>query len=816
MKLSLAWIFDHIASHKMRDIDVHDFVKSLSGMPAEIDHIQEINVAWDDFSIGKVQGISDTGIRLIELESLEWRKKIVIQEHSLHDTSLASGDKKIGGYFLIKRRNKKAGVEALGLGEYEWAALTDLGSIKYGLVPGLHCTEEDFAGAWKKRMPSKDYILHIDNKSITNRPDLWSHRGMAREICALLGYELVPEEHLLHSLPIQHYATKTDASAAYSIALESDVCDRFAGLEMSCSQKNGQVPPSLVWMTARLACVDTRARNLIVDATNYVMFDIGQPMHAFDAEKIHNKTIRVRPAVAGEKLAMLDDTTVELTPADCVVADDRRALSFAGIIGGVESAIQPTTTKIFLESAHFAGTAIRLSSAHHKKRTESSIRFEKVLDPHNNTTALLRYVKLLDDAGINYSISTPIISVGNLAPERVITVEYKFLVDRLGISLSPARVEELLRRLGFGVTVAEGARGTVYTLIVPTWRAGKDITIKEDIIEEIGRCFGYSDIHPVLPSRVMMPQDYRYVYMRRMIKQHWAFALNMREVCNYPLYDDQFLNRIGLVIPTAFELKNPVSEHVRRMVTSLVPHLLKDIEQNCANEETLRFFEWGRIWLYNKEHAADDEMKGIIERVVTAGIAYSAHGKIDFYEEKVGIQKLFSMLGLLVEWRPIKDLKNYAVWMNPLQTAELVCQDTIIGYAGMVASEFVVAVNPSAGQQGNAFACGLFIDVIRSLKPMEHHFREPSKYQPVNLDISMLVPLSVTVAMLEELLAHVDVRIKDILLLDVFENPAWKDQRSITMRCHIQDDEKTLTKLEIEEIQHALHAAVQKHGVQVR
>ena len=816
MKVLLSWIFDHISSHKMHDFNVHELIKSLKGMPAEIEHVEEVVTNWDDFSIGKVQEIIEKDdISMIVLESAEWRKKITIPARSVDYKTPTEGNERVGCYFLIKRPHKSY---KPSFGDaYIWASLTDVGSTKHGLVPELVCSQADFSGAWKKNMPAQDYILSIDNKSITNRPDLWSHRGIAREMCALLGFDIIPEEHLIHSLPIQHYATKTDASAAYSVSIESPICNRFAGLELALNKTShpDHIPGSLLWMATRLARVDTRARNLMVDLTNYVMFDFGQPMHAFDAEKIHNKTIIVRPAIAGEALSVLDDTKLELTSHDCVVADDRHALSLAGIIGGSKSAVQEHTHKLFLEAAHFDGTAIRLSSAHHKKRTESSVRFEKVLDPYNNTAALMRYVKLLDAADIDYTVTTPIISLGTLAPERVITVEYKFITDRLGIALPPHRVESLLRKLGFGVTIAEGARGSVYTLLVPSWRAGKDITLKEDIIEEVGRCFGYDEIHPILPTRNMVPQDYSAVYLRRVIKQHWAYTLNMREVYNYALYDEQFLHRVGLNIPAPIAIKNPVSENARRLITSLVPHLLKNVEQNCAHEQTLRFFEWGRIWLYDQAQSSD-EMKGVIERTVSAGVAYSAHGQIDFYEEKVGIQKLFSMLGLLVEWRPIKDLKTYALWMNPQQTAELVCQEKVIGYAGMVAPDLVRALNPIAGEHGNAFACGLFIDVITSIQPEEPQFTEPSKYQSVDLDISMLVPLSVTVASLEDILARTDARIKDVFLLDVFENPAWKDKRSITMRCHIQDEEKTMTKHEIEEIQAALHAAIQQQGIQVR
>jgi phenylalanyl-tRNA synthetase beta chain len=789
MKLSLAWIFDHIKTRRAEDYNVYELLKSLRGSPAEIDSVHEIALTWDDFSMVKIIEIS---AHSITAESVEWCKKITLS---------ARADARIGVCFLVKA--EEAGCR--------WATLVDFGGEKEGLAPELWCAQEDIAGGWKKRCEARDYILEVDNKSITNRPDMWGHRGFAREMAALLGLEMVSEELLVASLPIQHYTQKSGDSAVYRIALDSKTCDRFAGIEVTPvahagSEKLAGLHPSLPWMAVRLARVDTRARNLIVDLTNYVMFDVAQPMHAFDAEKISNTALVVRQAHAGEKLALLDDTVIELTPQDCVIADDHEALSLAGIIGGQKSSVHAYTKKIFLEAAHFDGPAIRLTAARFKKRTESSLRFEKVLDPHGNTAAILRYLKLLDDAGVVYTTSGSIISVGPLAPVHTIVVEQRFIMDRLGTTVLSDQAELILKRLGFGVQVGESQRGGgVYTLTVPTWRASKDVTIKEDIVEEVGRCLGYANINPIMPTRSMTPQDHTQVYFRRSVKQQCAYALFCRESFNYALYDEQFLHKMGYEIQGAASVKNPVSEHWRRLVTSLVPHLIKNVSQNCANEDRLRFFEWARAW-----HVAG--VDGVDERISCAGIFYERNASMDFYEGKAAAQSLFDLLDLLVEWRKpdASRLLLLQPWMNPHKTAELVCQNQVIGYAGMLADSF-----ENAGP-GNAFVFEINMSCVMALKPLEHRFEESAKYQPVDLDISMLVPYTTTVADLEEALAHADARIKDIVLLDVFEKDEWKDQRSVTLRCRVQDDEKTMTKEDIDQIQKALTSAVSKRGAQVR
>lgn len=780
MKLSLAWIFDHIVSGKSRTLpDIQQIIRSFSSTPAEIDHFYEFSFNLQDFSLVQVLDITDSDITV---ECFEWRKKIVL-----------SSSKNIakGGLYLIKKENR----------DYRWATMNDFGAHKDGLFPEVYCTEQERAGDWKKNVETHDYILEIDNISITNRPDMWNHRGCARELSVTLGMKMVPEEHLVVALPIHHYVQRSlhDRPNSYTMEIESGApCSRFAGIELS----QVSVFPSSIYHALRLARLEVRSHNLAVDLTNYVMLDIGNPMHVFDANKIHDKTIMVRYAHKGEKLLLLDNTVIELTTQDCIIADNKEVLSLAGISGGKTSGVQEPTT-FFLEAAHFDPIAIRKTAARHKKRTESSIRFEKNLDPHGNTTAIMRYIKLLDDMGITYTTPGFIISLGSFPAERTISVEHRFIVDRLGINVLPGRVEEILRALGFGIIVTDGMRGGIYQVMVPTWRA-KDIIIKEDIVEEVGRFIGYNNINPVIPVRAMVPQDQSAVFFQRTVKQQCAFALHMREVANYALYDEQFLYMLALDPHDAPPLKNPLSEHWRRLVTSLVPHLLKNVAINAANEDALRFFEWAHIW--------KQEQDKVLEYTSCAGIFYDRYGKFDFYDGKTELQSLFQLLDLLVEWRKTATVQ---AWMNDYQTAALVCQDMVIGYAGMVADAIVTKAVPHT-PHAKIFTFELNMDAIRKLHHLEKKYEEPSKYQSVSLDISMLAPYTVTVGMLEDALARSDARIHNVVLLDSFDKPEWENSRSLTFRCVVQDSECTMTKEDIDQVQAEMQTAVKKHGVEIR
>lgn len=771
MKLSIAWIFDHIKG-KWQDHDIHGLVSLLNKTTAEIEHVQYVAIQWDDFTLARVISV-DKGE--VVVESFDWGKEFELPFRK---------DVQKGAWYLVKYQDN----------DYVWALCSDLNSDKEGLVPTINCSEEMAYGTWREGLESEDYILELDNKSVTNRPDMWGHRGVAREVAAILGLELIPEEQLGVEHSIQHYVEKTDHNASYHIDIsQSDTCTRFAGIELS-----GVVyTPSLLWMAHRLLRVDSRSIDAFVDMTNYVLQDIGHPMHAFDAQCIENKTLFAREAQLGEKLVLLDDECIELSPDDCIIADTDKPLSLAGIMGGKKSGVSAGTQRLFLEAAHFKATPIRLSAANHKIRTESSARFEKSLDPNNNTMALLRYMRLMKDANLSYEASGPLMSVGPLSQEKTIIVEHQFILDCLGATVTPDRVQNILRALGFGVQFDDSK----YTVTVPTFRGTKDIGIKEDVVEEVGRYFGYTNIVPELPKRIMDVQDHSTVLLRRACKQHCAYALAMREVYNYALYDEDFLKKIDLDPKNSVTLKNPVSEVWSRMATSLVPGLLKNVSENCANEPHLQFFEWNRIWKMQDSVAFN-------EQAVCAGIWYSRTSEVDFYQHKKDLESLFTVLNIDVTWHKVSQEEQ---WMNKYQTAELRVGKHVIGYAGMLDESVLGKI-----VEGKAFVFELDASALIDAPRVTKNFVEPSKYQSISLDISMFAPYSVTVAELESAIKQSDSRINTVFLHDYFEKDSWDKHRSVTIRCVVQDTHKTMTKEDIDSVQKNIHQAVKSYGVEVR
>jgi phenylalanyl-tRNA synthetase beta chain len=779
MKISLAWVFDHIQG-TVHEHDWHEIVTRLQETTAEIDGVQELSIAWEHVYVAQVTRVADETVQT------------VIAEAGTNALLPSRPDAVGGGYYLVKKIN----------GSYAWTTLRDLGGDKEGLVPALHGSAEWAAGTWRLGCEARDLLLDIDNKSLTNRPDLWGHRGFAREIAALFGLQLRPEDELIACMPVAHFAQTASRAGSIGVDItQSNACSRFAGVTLH----NVGAGASTLRMASRLVRVGVRPMQWLVDATNYVMYDWGQPLHVYDAQKITGDALAVRQARDGELLALLDGTSVVLSTRDCVVADATQALGLAGVMGGVTSSVTRATKQVFVESAHFDAATIRCTAARLKKRTESSARFEKTLDPNQNTVALMRYLRLLAIDYPEYRAEETILSVGALVPDHDILVSHKFLVDRLGLALTQSQVMTILLRLGFGVREREGADGLGYQVTVPSFRSSKDVRLKEDILEEVARFYGYRMITPVLPTRSMRPFSYEIVERRRALKNHCAYAGGMREVATYPLFDESFLREIGYEPQETARVVHPVSENFVRLVTSLVPHLVKCVVQNGVHHEQQRFFELARVWRLDNGALA--------EQGSCAGIMFERKNPVDFYACKHILQTLFELFGLLVQWQPASGplAPLHAPWYDAPKTAALVCDGVCIGYAGMMDPAWLSRAVPGA-----AFVWEIDAGLLLGMKRPARAYLPLSRYQEVVLDVSTLMACSVPVTAIEEAIALADARVRDVVLVDTFTKDEWLDSRSVAFRYVVQDDDRTLTKADIDLVQQSVHEAIQALGGQIR
>jgi phenylalanyl-tRNA synthetase beta chain len=776
MKLSLAWIFDHLKA-SVRDYESADIVARLNKATAEVEHYYAITTDLSLFSLARCIEVKN---HMAQVYSAEWDKNF-----SFH----MRDDVQPGSVYMVTKQG--------------WASLAHFNSFKEGLLPALSVVEQALDGSWKEKFETEDVILEVDNKSITHRPDLWSHRGFARELSALLDIALRPLHELIEEHPFERHETLSSATDRCPFTLEvknHEAIKQFAGLYVEHLPTDN----SSLSIAHRLLKVDQRPLNMTVDVTNYVMLDMGQPLHAFDAYTIPSKKIVPRLAHDHETVLLLDAQVMPLTIQDIVIADERQPLALAGIMGAQSTAITHDTQTVFFEAACFDAALIRKTSARIKKRTEASARFEKGVDPALGILALQRLIKLMREAGVPMTLKAPMIVIGKHVHAQQLTVRHTFLEQRLGRSLDPHIIKRLLSLIEFAVTQTVVDDVSVYTVTIPTFRTTKEPLIPEDIVEEIGRLIGYDMIDPITPALALQPFTITGQLRVRTLKHYLAYAAGMRELYTYALYDEEFLYHMQWQPTNAVVLRNPISEQSKRLVTSLVPHLFRALCQHEAQEEQLKFFEWARVWLRITESTVS-----VVEKKSLGGIVFSRKQAVDFYEQKTMLNMLAAALAIDLAW--VKPEQPLAEWYNPYQAAVLIHDGFVIGTAGMADRVWM-----NRFLEGHAFIFELDGDFLASYKAERPQFKPLAKYPVVWLDVSLLVPVACTVEQVTDLIKNVDGRIRQVTLIDFFERPEWTDQRSLTFRYYVYDDEKTMEKNEIDDVMQAVQGAVLALGATIR
>jgi phenylalanyl-tRNA synthetase beta chain len=387
-----------------------------------------------------------------------------------------------------------------------------------------------------------DVIFEIDNKSLSHRPDLWGHYGIAREVAVLFNREVS-----------KYPNTKIKPGKGLSIkaAVENkNDCPRYSAVAIT-----GLAPTvSPVWLQNALKAVGVRPINTVVDATNYVMHDLGQPLHAFDAalvDKNHQaqsaswrtKHIVVRRASDGERLVTLDGVERVLDEGMLVVADSERVLALAGVMGGLESGITYSTTTAIIESATFNPGLIRAASGRFSLRSDASMRFEKSLDPNLCAVALERVVALLLELHPGATVASTVVDqYGVVRKPQTLEMPLSLFEQKIGAAIPEKSIEQTLVRLGFNVTIKK----KTVVLKVPTWRGGKDIVLPEDVIEEVLRFYGYDHVAAALPVFPMTPPTMQPLNMlKRMVARMLATELGYTEVYTYSFVSGEQIKRLG-------------------------------------------------------------------------------------------------------------------------------------------------------------------------------------------------------------------------------------------------------------------------------
>jgi phenylalanyl-tRNA synthetase beta chain len=629
-----------------------------------------------------------------------------------------------------------------------------------------------------------DSIIEIDNKSITHRPDLWGHFGMAREVAAILGGTL-KDPVRLDLLPA--------GPAAINVQIEDlDLCPRYMALVF----ENVTVRPSPLWLQARLTAIGLNPISNMVDMTNLVMAELAQPMHAFDADKLRGDTIFIRPAKPGERFRALNGEEYTLGPSNLVIADAEGAIALAGVIGGLDTAIGEKTTRVVLESANFQASSVRRTSSAIKLRTDASMRFEKAQDPANTVRGIARAIEILG------CVSPGIRTVGGVADQRrppaptaPIELPLEWLARKLGRAISAEETRGILESLEFAV--AEPRPG-VFAVSVPSWRATKDIAIKDDLVEEVGRMVGYDSISPQAPlvAATVPPGNpaRRFQHDVRNVLVDQGFS----EVYNYSFLSEEAVLAFGFDPASHVRVTNPIASDQALLRTSLVPGIRGNIVENAKHRDAFRLFEIGLEIHRSEGSALPEEVPHLVAAI------YDRQGD--------GAAGLFEIKRAALCLMPGAEAQPAAArpFEHPARAAEILWRGQAVGR--------LFELHPSLVEAGRAAVLDLDLARLQALSVREVKYTPVRRYPSSAFDLSVIAGMREHAGRLEAAVrSFAGPLLESIQFLRQYSGPPLEEGRkSVSFRLTVGSADRTLSSDEVGAIRAAIIEGMRGLGYELR
>ncbi|MBU1992322.1 phenylalanine--tRNA ligase subunit beta, partial [Patescibacteria group bacterium] len=643
-----------------------------------------------------------------------------------------------------------------------------------------------------KAMRLSGIVFDIDNKSLTHRPDLWGHYGIAREFAAMLGTKLKKYE-ANQKFPGKGEALKIEVK-------DSVISPRFC----ACLISGIKVAKSPDWLKKKLASVGINTINNIVDVTNYVMIEYGQPMHAYDRDIVKSDRLVVDFAKNGEEVEAIDHKKYKLTSKDPTITNGKSFLGVAGIMGGLDSEINDNTTSVILEAANWNSGIIRRTSTGLGLRSDASQRFEKALDPEMCEVAVKKGAELILKCCPNAKIISRLVDIKNYKKAtRTITLDPKKAVAKIGIPIETKEIIQNLRRLEFEVK----EKKDLLEVTVPSFRATKDIENEDDLIEEAARLHGYDEIPPVLPDLpIKLPEENHERVLKHKARQLISYGLGFTEVSTYSFYGRDDFVKCGIPEELHMMLENYLSGDQTHMRVSLVPNLLKVAARNLRYENEFKIYEIGRTYENLQEYFPKEEKKitGLIVRK-KGEVFYEAKGALEKFLRKYGAPKLELVKG--------HSLCTYA---HPAKYAEYKSEkDTIIAR--------VLELNPQMALnfELSEVKIGIFeinFTELVKLGQADKKYKKVSRFPSIDIDISVLVNKTKEARDLEKTIAMSDPElITSIELFDIYEGETIeKGKKALAYKVTLQREDRTLNDDEMTKVQKQIFKNLEKEGGTIR
>lgn len=644
----------------------------------------------------------------------------------------------------------------------------------------------------------EDYILAID--ILPNRAsDCLSHYGLAREIAGIFPLRGISRrEKNFNKFSSKKFSNETSPLQVHA---DKTLCLRYSAYVI----RGVKITDSPDWIKKRLAAMEQKAISNIVDITNYLMWELGQPLHAFDFDKIKGSKINIRLSKQGEKLETLDGTTRDLGDEAIVIEDDERIIDLAGVKGGANTQIDNSTTKIIFQAAIFDPAYIRRTTQKLGVKTDASVRYMHGFDSDLPPQALERAVALLQETNPQARVVEMIDIYTDPVKPKQISLDMDYANKLLGTYLSAREIKQILERLGFSVTKERKIQISSFRFHVgvPSYRL--DINVQEDLIEEIGRAYGYENIASESPRGALIsPRRNEQVFWRSVIREILV-GFGFSEVYNYSLIKKN--QELGIRNRGLLELQNPTSEEFKYLRPLLLQGVLKNISFNSKNFGEIKLFEIGKVFSPEREG----------EKCVFAMSADRKNGE-EFYRLKGYLTELFNRLGITdfyLDRALDEEEKECFSFLHHGCRANIILNNEKIGYIGEVHPG---TLNSFDIDKVRVYCAEFDAGKVWDAAEEEHIYQKTSKFPEVVRDIALLVPKG---TMVEEVLNVVEstggILLRDTDLFDIYEGENLPEgKKNLAFHLMFQSDERTLTSEEVDEIMSRIYKTIEGAGWEVR
>ncbi len=793
MKLSLSWIKDFV--NIPEDMDLKKLAYDLTMSTVEVEDVEYLARRFDNMIVGVIEKIeahpNADRLRVCKVDIGGGEIRDIVCGGSNLEEGMRVAVSCPGavvrwhgeGEPVVIKNSKLRGVESYGMiCASDEIGLGDLFPAKQEAeILDLSAFDVPAGTSLADALDMNDVILEIDNKSMTNRPDLWGHYGIAREIAAL--YDL----QLAEIRPFE-----TDVQSDFRVEIEDpDRCTRFMGVEMS----GVYVKPSPYKMQNRLWKAGMRPINALVDITNYVMLATGSPSHAYDADNIVDHIV-VRHAKEDEKLMLLNDKVLDLCTDDLVITDGEGPVGLAGVMGGAKDSILPKTERVILEVANFDAAGIRRTVLRYDNRTEASARYEKAIDPERCEQAVALSMQYFKELYPELKVTGFCDNYVKKLKRAQIDVSLSWLEKRLGKHLTNDVIRGKLEKLGFDVQID----GDNMHVTAPTWRSTGDISIKDDVMEEVARMYGYDNFDATeFTTTFTGAINQKDKSLIRNIKEYLAIRCGMQEVYTYPWMNDVFVNAVLQSTDGILRLSTPPAPDLSCIRSSLLPNLCEAVAKNERYFNDFAIFEEAQVFFDRNYTSVYDPTESLPEQRRHIGAAFASDVKDinTLFREVKGVLEYMPRYTHMEAFEFRKEEKP--VWADNVVWLNIYLGDKRIGDMGLVAKK----VSMDCGIKNlSVMLFELDAAKLQPLKSRTNKFTHLAEYPETDYDISMLFDSNVEWNDIYDAVMgqkKASALLKEASFVDEYRGKQIpQGKKSVTIRLTIGSDEKTLTSQEIE------------------